>query len=95
MAFESIGFVGMALILFAFLMNQFHKWRDDSLAYDVVNAVGATVLIAYAFVIGSIPFLILNGIWALVSLRDVALDVERMKGARAVKRKGHVGHKRR
>lgn len=95
MAYEIIGYTGMVLILFAFIMNQIHRWRDDSLKYDVVNAVGATVLIAYSFLIQSIPFLVLNGIWALVSLRDVAVDVEKLKGKRVRKPRGHVGHKRR
>jgi len=86
---EIIGFTGMALILFAFIMNQFHKWKDDSLGYDLVNVIGATLLIAYALLINSLPFLILNGVWMLVSLRDVLWDVKQL-----TKKRAHLGHKR-
>jgi lipid-A-disaccharide synthase-like uncharacterized protein len=86
---EVIGFTGMVLILFAFIMNQTHKWKDDSLGYDLVNAVGSVLLIVYAMFLNSYPFLILNGIWALVSLRDLVLDVNRIR-----KKKAHVGHRR-
>jgi hypothetical protein len=90
MIIEAVGFTGMALILFAFVMNQFHQWKDTSLGYDLVNAVGSTMLITYALFLESIPFLVLNGVWALVSIRDVVWDLKREK-----KKKGHLGHKRR
>ena len=87
---EVIGFIGMVMILFAFIMNQTHRWKDTSLQYDIVNAVGSLLLIIYALFLESIPFLVLNGIWALVSVRDVVVDFKEMK-----KPKGHVGHRRR
>lgn len=34
------GFIGMALILFAFFMNQTNKWKADFLVYDVFDSVG-------------------------------------------------------
>lgn len=66
-----IGFTGMLLVLFAFVMNQAEKWKDDMLVYDIFNAVGSLGMVYYAYTLKSWPFLILNAIWALVSLRDV------------------------
>ena len=87
MAFEWFGYVGMAMILFAFIMNQMHYWKDDFLIYDVFNAVGGALMVVYAIMISSIPFAILNGAWTAVSVRDIILDVRRSKV--------HVGHKKR
>jgi hypothetical protein len=70
-----IGFLGMAMILIAFIMNQLHRWHDDDLIYDSFNAIGALLMVYYSFTISSYPFLILNAVWAAVSLRDVVLDL--------------------
>lgn len=70
------GIVGMFLILLAFLMNQFHRWKTDSLIYDLVNVIGSLLLMVYAIFLNSYPFIILNLIWLLFSLRDVFLDIK-------------------
>lgn len=77
MVIQVIGFVGMSLILIAFIMNQIKKWKDDDIIYDVFNAIGATLMVVYAFLIASYPFLILNSVWALVSIRDVIIDLKK------------------
>ena len=61
-----IGFIGMAMLLFAFIMNQAHKWDDEDIIYDAFNAVGGLLMVIYAYLISSYPFLILNGIWEQV-----------------------------
>lgn len=72
-----IGVAGAALVLLAFVMNQLHKWKDDDLVYDLVNLIGGTLLVTYAYLLESYPFLALNGVWALVSLRDVIMGLKR------------------
>lgn len=81
-----IGFVGMTLILFAFIMNQLRKWKADFLAYDLTNAIGGLLLITYALLIKSYPFFILNFIWTGVSIKDIFTDIK--------KKKVHIGHKK-
>ncbi len=72
--FELIfGFIGMCLILFSFLMDQMHKWNSDSRMYDLFNFIGSALMSYYAFFIPSYPFLGLNLIWALVSLKDLII----------------------
>ena len=75
MAVEIIGFIGMFLILFAFVMNQLNKWDSNSLLYDIVNSAGGLMLITYAVFIRSYPFLILNVVWTVVSIKDVVTDL--------------------
>lgn len=87
---EIIGLVGMFLILSAFILNQVHIWKDTYLKYDIFNAVGSLLLIIYSALILSYPFLILNLVWFVVSIRDVIFDVNKIE-----KKKTHVGHKKR
>ena len=72
-----IGFTGMLLILIAFFLNQTGKWDKEDLVYDFVNFAGALLLVLYAIILSSIPFLLLNLVWAVVSLNDVIKDIKR------------------
>ena len=66
-----MGFLGMFLILLAFIMEQWHKWKDNGLIYGLTNSLGSLLMCVYAGFIGSIPFLVLNFTWLIVSMRDV------------------------
>jgi len=66
-----IGGAGVAIILIAFFLNDTHRLNQDSATYDILNFIGSGLLVAYAILLSSIPFAVLNGIWALVSLRDI------------------------
>jgi len=67
----ALGFTGAFMILLAFIMNQLKFLGREDFAYDALNAAGGMMLVGYALIIGSYPFLLLNGVWALISLRDV------------------------
>lgn len=66
-----LGIFGATLILIGFAMNQFGIWKTTSISYDSINLAGGLVLIYYAVLIESLPFIILNGVWTLVAFRDV------------------------
>jgi hypothetical protein len=68
---EIIGTLGATIILVAFLLNQSEKLKNSDFRYDFMNLVGSAFLIAYAVILGSIPFIILNTVWGLVSLKDL------------------------
>jgi hypothetical protein len=70
-----IGITGTLLILWAFVMNQWHKWSEDDLGYDLCNALGSLLMIFYALSLHSLPFFILNFVWFALSLRDVWYDL--------------------
>ena len=74
-----IGIIGMFLLLLAFLLNQLNIWKADYLIYDLTNAVGGIMMVIYAYLIDSWPFLILNAVWGLFSLKDVFVDLKRRK----------------
>ena len=66
-----IGITGASLILLAFFLNQTGKWSVGNVKYDFLNGVGSLLMVIYAVLLDSIPFLILNAVWALVSFKDV------------------------
>lgn len=74
---QAIGSLGALCILIGFILNQIGKWKPRQFSYDMVNFVGSALLIWYAFLLHSTPFMILNGVWALVSLRDVIRDMRK------------------
>lgn len=75
--FLILGITGMICILYGFLMTQLHRWNQDQTRYDIVNFLGSALLLIYAVEGRAWPFVILNGVWALYSLKDVVGDVFR------------------
>ncbi len=74
-----LGTTGACLILLAFILEQTHHLKDTDIKYDILNLVGSVLLVIYAYLLRSFPFLILNSVWALVSLRDVVGDLRKRK----------------
>jgi len=72
-----IGTSGALIVLIAFILNQIGKWRGDYLIYDVFNFVGSLLLVIYAIILSSYPFLVLNFVWAALSFRDILVDLKR------------------
>ncbi len=76
---ELLGIIGMSFILISFLLNQFQIWKHNSLQYDMANFIGSFLLVIYSIELASLPFTILNLVWAAVSLKDIYLFVKLKK----------------
>jgi hypothetical protein len=59
--------LGALLILIPFAAAQFGRMRTDQRSYLVLNLVGSSVLAVLAAHDGDWGFLLLEGVWALVS----------------------------
>lgn len=71
-----LGIIGMILILIGFVFNQLGRWKQEMFVYDLCNLVGGIFLVVYAYAGKAWPFFILNGVWALYSLKDVIYDIK-------------------
>lgn len=62
-----IGFLGVTILLIAFFLNIRNKIKKDSLAYLLMNCIGASIACLASVLLKYIPFIILEGSWSLVS----------------------------
>lgn len=68
---EILGILSALLTLSAFVLNEYGKLSAESFSYDLMNFIAAVGLGVYAFSIGSLPFILTNSVWAIVSGGDV------------------------
>jgi hypothetical protein len=66
-----IGSVGASFILLGFMMLQFKKWDSFSHAYLFANLAGSTLLTVYAALLLSYPFIVLNGVFAIIAIKSL------------------------
>ena len=65
---QVIGSIGVALLLIAFFMNLFGMLTTESRAYQAMNVVGAGISCYASYLIGFIPFVVLEGVWCVTAL---------------------------
>jgi ribosomal protein S18 acetylase RimI-like enzyme len=62
-----IGSVGVAFLLLAFLLNLLRVRRADGYLYTLLNLLGATLACYSSYLIGFMPFVVLEGSWAVIA----------------------------
>jgi hypothetical protein len=65
---DLIGFLGVFLLLLAFFLNLTLVLKLNSFWYLLLNLVGSGLACLASVFLHYLPFIILEGIWALVSL---------------------------
>lgn len=66
-ATDTIGFIGVAILLIAYFLNLTNKIGKDSAVYLQMNFWGAGLACLASILMNYLPFIILEGSWTLVS----------------------------
>jgi hypothetical protein len=64
---DLIGNVGVVILMITYLMLQLNKLRSDSLAYSLLNAVGASLVVISLLVNFNLSALLMEVFWILIS----------------------------
>lgn len=62
-----VGITGVGLILLAYFLHSFGMLQKNK-TYFLLNAAGAALACLASWMIGYYPFVILEGVWTLVSI---------------------------
>jgi len=65
---DSLGTAGVSLLLLAFLLILSKIIQVESVSYTLLNMVGAALCGVSAYLISFYPFVVLEGVWVVVSL---------------------------
>lgn len=68
---ELLGIGAALLALIGFVCNQYHLVDTDNIWYDSINLLSGFGLFMYAYSIDSLPFMLTNTVWMVVSGLDV------------------------
>lgn len=63
-----LGFIGVFQILLAYILNINGKIKSTDLTFILLNLIGASLACLASIFMEYIPFIILEGVWAFVSL---------------------------
>lgn len=63
-----IGFIGVFQILLAYILNVIGKIKSNDLTFILLNLMGAGMACFASVLMKYIPFIILEGLWTIVSL---------------------------
>lgn len=78
-ATDWIGSAGVVLILGAYLLLQLDRIRPESVAYSLVNAVGAALILVSLAVDFNLPAALIESAWLLISLIGLARSLRRRR----------------
>lgn len=63
-----IGFIGVFQILLAYILNVMGKLDKNNLVFILLNSVGAGMACLASILMNYLPFILLEGVWTIVSL---------------------------
>lgn len=77
--YQFIGFVGMLFIVYAYLLLQIKKYTITSFSYQVLNLVGAILLLISLFVHFNLGSFIIEVFWIIITLYGMYKNLKEKK----------------
>ncbi len=77
--YQIIGFVGMLFIVYAYLLLQIKKYTITSFSYQVLNLIGAILLLISLFVHFNLGSFIIEVFWIIITLFGMYKNLKEKK----------------
>lgn len=74
---DLIGTIGVGIILLAYFLNMFSLIPKNGKLFYLLNIIGASIACFASYLINYIPFVILEGTWALVSVIGLIKSIKK------------------
>ena len=77
--YQWLGFVGMIFVVIAYLFLQTNKYTIKSLQYQLLNLIGAILLLISLFVHFNLGSFIIEVFWILITLYGIFMNIKKKK----------------
>ena len=77
--YQWIGFLGMIFIVIAYLFLQTNKYSINSLQYQLLNIIGAILLLISLFVHFNLGSFIIEIFWIIITIYGIIINIKRKK----------------
>jgi hypothetical protein len=74
---DSIGAIGVGIILIAYFLNIFSFIKKDGNFYFILNIIGASIACFASYLIHYMPFIVLEATWAIVSIFGLFKNIKK------------------
>ena len=68
---DVIGNAGVVILMVTYLLLQLNRLRSDELAYSLLNAIGASLIVLSLLVDFNLSALLMEVFWVLISLLGI------------------------
>lgn len=66
--YDILGTLGVAIIILTYVLLQIERLRSDQLAYSLLNAVGAALILVSLYFDFNLPSVVVEFFWLVISL---------------------------
>ena len=77
--YQWIGFIGMAFVVIAYLFLQTNKYTIRSLQYQLLNLIGAILLLISLFVHFNLGSFIIEIFWIIITIYGIVVNLKDKK----------------
>ena len=81
--YQIIGFIGMLFIVYAYFLLQIKKYTITSFSYQVLNLVGAILLLISLFVHFNLGSFIIEVFWIIITLYGMYKNLKEIKNEKS------------
>jgi hypothetical protein len=78
--YDILGTLGVAIIILTYVLLQIERLRSDQLAYSLLNAVGAALILVSLYFDFNLPSVVVEFFWLVISLFGIGKYLLRSRG---------------